>query len=475
MKHKKKKNSHADAENALTMTLSMRELIDQKKHLKLFSIETVFRIVQKYWVRLLAVTLAAAIVLGACFYWANISRVNALMTLNYEESAQGLTPNGTRLDLNELLSDEVLDAAITQLGLTDEMTADDLAKMISISPRTNGTLPTDEDLESGVFHVSSSYQIDLHMPNKYMKAVSADALLQAVCDCYKTSFYDHNLHHAKILQTEKPDFTAMDYEKAGQYMNVLLAHMIGYLKNRSSIPSQSDADAVELNSLRENATALLDYDLSTYSSYIWEQGVSRDPVQRAKVLSFFNDALSRSYRQSLENAEMYQGVVAEYNPAIIASAFIPTYNTEREYYMSRTRTGVDDLSEAADRELSDAFATRQRIVFNQDRIRKLDAKNGSAARVHADVLIENLWEKYSEIVDQILRMDKKYTSDDSGSFMSIRISPATLVSALHLKKTAAGALLVCAVCYVVLFLTEKRSLTRQINAVKKMKREAKNG
>ena len=59
------------------------------------------------------------------------------MSLNYEESVTGKTPNGARFSESEFLTQEYLEAILQATGLQDDLTTADLADCISISPTTS--------------------------------------------------------------------------------------------------------------------------------------------------------------------------------------------------------------------------------------------------------------------------------------------------------------------------------------------------
>ena len=67
------------------------------------------------------------------------------MSLNYEESVTGKTPNGARFSESEFLTQEYLEAILQATGLQDDLTTADLADCISISPTTSRSVPKEDD------------------------------------------------------------------------------------------------------------------------------------------------------------------------------------------------------------------------------------------------------------------------------------------------------------------------------------------
>ena len=57
----------------------------------------------------------------------------ATLVLRYEQAYEGLNPNGTRFNINELMSEEVLAKTIEKAGLTGILSTNELLDSLSVS------------------------------------------------------------------------------------------------------------------------------------------------------------------------------------------------------------------------------------------------------------------------------------------------------------------------------------------------------
>ena len=98
-----------------------------------------------HWLRTTLITLVACglagIILAVILFNANPGRTGAISSIefSFEGAANGLAPNGLRFDLNDLTSDEVLNAALEESGLAEKYTAEQLKENILVS----GVYPED--------------------------------------------------------------------------------------------------------------------------------------------------------------------------------------------------------------------------------------------------------------------------------------------------------------------------------------------
>lgn len=101
-------------------------------------IKCVLRTFWEYKYSLVAAVLIVAILLGGVHYFQNGQAARANLSFNYSEASYGLNPNNTRFNSYEILSDEVLNAAIELADLQDYVSADELSECIGILPVDTG-------------------------------------------------------------------------------------------------------------------------------------------------------------------------------------------------------------------------------------------------------------------------------------------------------------------------------------------------
>ena len=100
---------------------------------------------KKHWLQVFLLTIVACgiagLILAVILFNANPGRTGATSSIEFrfDGAADGLAPNGLRYDLNNLTSDEVLNAALEATGLAGKYTAEQLRENILVS----GVYPKD--------------------------------------------------------------------------------------------------------------------------------------------------------------------------------------------------------------------------------------------------------------------------------------------------------------------------------------------
>lgn len=94
---------------------------------------------KKKWLKITLLTLAACavagIILAVILFNANPARTSASASIqfSFKGAAEGVAPNGYRFDLNGFTSEEVLGAALTDTGLQDKYTTDQIRENLLVS------------------------------------------------------------------------------------------------------------------------------------------------------------------------------------------------------------------------------------------------------------------------------------------------------------------------------------------------------
>ena len=92
-----------------------------------------------HWLRTTIITLAACglagLILAVVLFNANPGRtgVSSTIEFSFDGASDGLAPNGSRFDLEELTSDDVLNAALEEAGMADRYTAEQLRENILVT------------------------------------------------------------------------------------------------------------------------------------------------------------------------------------------------------------------------------------------------------------------------------------------------------------------------------------------------------
>jgi hypothetical protein len=347
-----------------------------------------------------------------CFIEKNDKAI-VIMTLNYENSSSGLNPDNSKFNLRSFKSEEVLTEALKRADVSDHLTTSELASFISIK----GVSAKPIDVESDTKYIDSTYEITLVLPEKYTGFVTAKKLLNEVCKSYKEWFVTSYVIDSKALTIKTDGFEEAEYSTISNYFDMMVIRGKNYLSEKEeSTTAFTGSDGTTWKSLRQELSNLTEYDLKTFNQYIWENGIAKNQAWAITVLMHKNEDLNVDYQLHLANVDKYSLVVDEYRNEMTSSVLIPTYDDNEQFYMSRTKTGIDDISKSMDNFLEDATSLKEKIDINSDKIYKLENLTITTTQ-KADIMILNIQEKIINIFERIKKLDEEYVKEKTDDYV----------------------------------------------------------
>lgn len=366
---------------------------------------------------LLSLLIAAAMITGGAVWYlqkqASVDKATVILTLNYENSSQGLNPDNSKFNLRFFKGEDVLNVALQSTKIDQYLTANELAGFISIK----GVSSKKMDVNSDNKYIDSTYKITLNLPKEYSQFVTAKMLLGEICEAYKEWFVKNYVIDSKALIIQTDNFDEMEYSVISSYLDMMAMRGKNYLSAKEASSSAFvGEDGTTWKSLRQELSNLTEYDIHTFNQYIWENGIAKDKAWAVTVLEHKNADLSIDYTLYLANVEKYGKVVDEYRNEMTSSVLIPTYDDKEQFYMSRTKTGIDDISKSMDNYLGMAVALKEKLDINSDKILKLNASEMSSTE-RADIMLKNIQLKIIGIFEKIQKLDEEYVNGKTDGYI----------------------------------------------------------
>lgn len=316
------------------------------------------------------------------------------MSLNYEESVTGKTPNGARFSESEFLTQEYLEAILQATGLQDDLTTSELADCISISP-TNSKLVTKED-------------------------------------DYYISF----------------DYSDMDYEEIGSYFQMMIGRINNYLTVRNDqAGSYLSTSGQSYSAIKKQVQNLQSYTLSEYQSYIWENGVAKNNARCIDDLNELNRTLRWSEMSDSQKSDIFMTILDNYNNKMVSSVLIPTYDNDGSFYMSRTKVGIDDLALRANELLSSAVDAQKTITTNNSKITALEQPTEAQELQVAQSMVDVITQQLASIVSATRELDADCYAQHISRYLVFNGPESSFIKRYNIKPSVMLAALICTVWY----------------------------
>lgn len=124
-----------------------------------------------------------------------------------------------------------------------------------------------------------------------------------------------------------------------------------------------------------------------------------------------------NYEKAMAQYEINLQAVDMYERDMARIVLVPTRDQEGEFYMSRTKLGVDHFSDAAAQAASLASSISKTISANNYRITQL--QNGTSASEEAERLIEQMKGDLQNLADLALKTVSEYDAKNAENYILV--------------------------------------------------------
>ena len=383
-------------------------------------------------------------------YYRNLHTASTVLSLDYEEASRGLTPSRTRFNIFEIQSAEVMERLIAYAGLEGQITPEELSECVRVQPTH------DKNVSSDVNYISTSYIVSF-TNNGAVGERSAQEMLSLLCRAYRETFVEHYGFNHAMLSFDVKDLKFNDeYLMAVDLLQLKCTQLENYVKLRvRESKNYRDPDTgITFASLEQRAKNLSAYDIATLHSYIIENGIANDRADLNSMLNYKVRADRLMYDKLMAAYDEDNKGIQLYDAAMSAVVMIPTQDKTMRYYMSRTRTGMDNLALHADQQLLGAMERMELIRYNTYLTEKLEASASDQAKAErADGMIQEIETSLEKLASDIQTLDSAYTSTKARNYIGFSTdNGAGLADQIGLVSSLLCAALILLAAYTVVFL-----------------------
>ena len=414
------------------------------------SLRKAFEVFRKRRVLVLACFLIISLALCGFHYYRNLHTASTVLSLDYEEASRGLTPNQTRFNIFEIQSAEVMERLIEYAGLQGQITPDELSECIRVQPTHN------KNISSDVNYISTSYIVSF-TNNGTIDKIDAENMLSLLCKAYREYFVEHYGFNHSILSFDVTDLQFTDeYLMAVDLLELKCTQLENYVKLRGQErKNYRDPDTgISFSSLEQRARNLATYDIAALRSFVIENGIANDRTGLISLLNYrvrmdrlMYDKLMAAYDEDNKGIKIYDA-------AMSAVVMIPTQDKTMNYYMSKTKTGMDNMAIHADQQLTGAMERMEQIRYNNYLAEKMGATVSSRAKTErADAIIHEIETSLEKLASDIQALDSTYTSTKAHNYIGFSTDDGVgFADQLDLVPSLLSAALILFAAYTFVFL-----------------------
>ena len=402
------------------------------------SLQNAFKAFRKRGLLVLASFLIIFLAMCGFHYIRNSHTASTILSLDYEEAAKGLTPNGMRFNIFEIRSGEVMERLIDYAGLEGKITPDELSECITVRATH------DKSISGKVNYLSTSFIVKFKNYG-VIEGISAEDMLSLLCKAYHEYFAEHYGFNHSILSFNVNDLKFNDeYLMAVDLLELKCSQLEKYvqLRRREAKNFQDPDIGMTFSSLEQRVSNFYAYDLARLRSYIIENGIAKDRAGLVGMLDYKKRMDSLMHNKMMAAYEEDTKGIQMYDAAMSSVVMIPTQDETMQYYMSRTKTGMDNMAIHADEQLAGTAERMEQIEYNTYLTEKLEENGADQTKMEkADAMIREMESSLERIASDIRALDSAFSSskarnyisfsDDSAGFAKqIGLVPSLLCSAL---------------------------------------------
>lgn len=312
----------------------------------------------------------------ACFLGASVlerwTGASTVLGLNYKEASQGLNPNSTRFNTYDIVCDEVLEEALRQLG--SSLSAQQLRGTLSVFPLTaGGELSTEQQ------YISTEYVLR-YTARPATLALNPWKTVDTVAEVYRERFKQLYEQKTNALDIDMTRIDDADYLDKPTLMREMASIIQEYMRGcQLKSPVFRSAAGETFTDVGTRAETFKNVTLERLNAYILANGVSKDPAQYISRLGYENTIQNVSYSKNLAAYQVRMNAIDFYERDMTKTVLVPTRDENGEFYMSRTKIGVDNFAAEAANFAKLASDFQKRIEVNNYEIERLRQGSGANA------------------------------------------------------------------------------------------------
>ena len=275
---------------------------------------------------------------------------------------------------------------------------------------------------------------------------SPKTVLNLLTDVYWEDFVLHYAENDDILDLSFEELEGMEYLDVKNYLKMQANKLKNYLPVYSSESSSFRAEKNEetFASLSEKISNFIEIELERYEAFVLENGLSRNENTYQSRMQYANRLLDTDRKKDMAAYDVRIETINIYNAFMTRFVLIPTYDTDKEFYMSKTKVGVDYFADEAKEHLESATELVEEIEHNTYASGQIGKGIASEdAYQQADQRIEELKGELLNLSAQCRALCSAYVKEKRDGYIQVCFTqPAVMneaISALFLSLLSVAA------------------------------------
>lgn len=380
---------------------------------------------QKFPMWTLLLTILFCLIFAVAYHVKSSKTASAVITLNYAEASGGQNANGTRYNMAEIICDEVLSRTI-QKGALEDVTVKELRDCLSVEPVVQG----DSYNESG-YHIATEIKVTFQADRNTAHLDAANLVL-LIANAYREFYIDTYADNFSVLDLDE-DFEQMaadmDYLDIVNYLSAQAYEIENYMyelqaENASFVSSGGDT----FGSIAAKVDKLVEVQIENgLKAHVLYNGVSKDADAYIGRLKYENMLADFDRRRASASYNVRNQAIEMYAAEMTRIVLVPTWDNDGEYYMGRTKVGIDDLSIEAENYSEVAAGYLKTTETNKSVIAALEKAGASGVDQTAERLVTEIYDALKKYAAAAKTAGQEYSESRMNKCISATVSGESFV------------------------------------------------
>lgn len=351
--------------------------------------------------------------------------VQAIVSLNYSEASQALNSNGTRYNMSEIISDEVIERAIEK-GALENVTVKQLKNCLVVYPCVQGGVD-----DKSKYLISTEFAVEYHA-SKYTDHLDSENVIKLITTAYK-EYYIEKYTDNFSLGAEITDFSDMEYMDIVSYLDkeaeAVLNYLYGMAGKNSSFVTENGST---FNSIAGKVYQFKETQINqNLRSLILQNGIVRDKNGYINRLSYHNKNVEFDKLKNEASYSLCNQAIDMYSEEMTRIVLVPTWDKSGKYYMGRTKVGVDELSVMATNFSSYVASNEKEIMDNNLIIDKISmSSKDSELYKSADTLIASIYDSIKGFEKEAITAGREFSRYKMNQCIAVSIYGISIMDEL---------------------------------------------
>lgn len=385
-------------------------------------------------IKTVCLVIVSALIFGvlstAASYLEGKQKASAIVGLNYLQASSGLNPNNTKFTVSELVDDGIMEGILEKGGFTN-ITAEELKDCFYVKPLGGSTSVSLEQP-----YIATEYYVEFEK-SKRLSSVDSKKMLALYAETLQEWFAESYSRKTNLLEVDFSELDTADYMDIDVVLEARATELWRYVNNCSQENSTfySPSTGESFRTLSQKILNYKEVAIENYRAFVLKNGLSKDEDAYIGKMNYENRLLDMDYKKNLATYKINLDVVDMYERDMATIVLVPTRDESGEFYMSRTKIGVDDFSNDADKAADTAASLAKNISDNNYKITQLlGTQDGNLYGEEAERMIEILKSDLKSLAETAMITVNEYDAQNQDGYIAVALSEDGVMLMSYVKK-----------------------------------------